>query len=58
MCIDVFTNGENENPITCPKCGARTEWVELEREPRSQEHDCLNKQCLYKFIMEYDKEPI
>lgn len=45
-----------DQPVTCPKCGSRTEMVlSLELKPeKSQFHQCNFANCQYKFIVEED----
>ncbi len=46
-----------EQPTTCPKCGARTQFEDLYHQLiPSQKHYCLNKFCKYEFIGEFDTE--
>lgn len=42
----VFVIGED--PITCPRCGRRTDWVDLADD--QQFHTCVA--CLYRFLAE------
>ncbi|WP_209320110.1 hypothetical protein [Flavobacterium denitrificans] len=42
----------SEQPTTCPTCGNRTEI--LEEFEFSQKHKCLNTECSFKFILEFD----
>lgn len=43
----------NDQPTTCGKCGARTEFLEINAD--LQKHECLNLSCRYQFITEQDK---
>lgn len=43
-----------DQPATCGICGARTEFDELS--DGIQIHQCLNSDCLYKFVGEFDEE--
>ncbi len=46
---------ENEQPTTCPKCGARTDFVQLRYRSRViQKHSCLWPYCKYVFIGEFE----
>lgn len=56
---------DNEQPTTCPQCGARTSFEEQENDQIGyyQLHDCLNETCLFQFVgvfsddeTEYDLE--
>ncbi|VAX09725.1 hypothetical protein MNBD_GAMMA25-1240 [hydrothermal vent metagenome] len=44
--LDYYILGDQ--PTTCGKCGARTDFDELNSE--LQKHQCLNIQCGYEFI--------
>lgn len=47
---------DNEQPTGCPKCGARTEFIEtIIDEMLVQHHHCPQPLCKYKFIGEFDK---
>ena len=46
--LDVFTNGSNDQPTTCPKCGSRTDFIEID--DFQQQHKCLG--CSYEFFNE------
>ena len=50
--LDVYTNGDNDQPTTCSKCGGRTDFVDLSE--KVQRHRCLNDGCGYEFILEID----
>lgn len=41
---------DNEQPPTCPKCGARTDFEE--NEDGTQAHTCLN--CKFQFTGEFE----
>ena len=43
----------NEQPTTCGKCGARTNFDEINRQ--LQKHACLNPSCGYIFISVEDR---
>lgn len=49
----------SDQPTTCPKCGARTEFYD-DTSPISNEfvqiHTCLSPSCKFKFVVELDKE--
>lgn len=48
---------DNDQPTTCPKCGARTDFKEIIRKNQEiQIHICLNPECQYKFIGEFEEE--
>jgi len=48
---------DNNQPATCPKCGARTEWENIiVLKIASQLHTCLASSCNYKFIGEFETE--
>jgi hypothetical protein len=40
-----------EQPATCPKCGARTDWSDML--DGSQLHQCLDEICGFVFIGEF-----
>ena len=46
--LDTYTNGDNEQPVTCPRCGSRTAFDQID--PKTQHHRCLG--CIYEFLME------
>jgi transposase-like protein len=50
--LEVFTNGDNEQPTTCPYCGARTDFIEIDN--FKQQHKCLS--CKYEFFMDFDED--
>ena len=54
--LEVFTF--TDQPTTCPKCGNRTEiTLDLFNTPeKTQYHQCLSKNCNFKFIVEVDGE--
>jgi hypothetical protein len=44
----------NDQPVTCPECGCRTEFEEfltVENTSVSQIHQCIDTDCLFKFEM-------
>ena len=45
-----------DQPVTCPKCGSRTEMTEefIKQELGTQLHRCKNDLCNYKFIEQED----
>lgn len=50
MCVIFIL--DDEQPTTCPKCGARTDFKDLDGE--KQEHVCLG--CGFKFIGEFEND--
>lgn len=47
---------DNEQPTTCPRCGARTDFVEWRYKGiLIQKHFCLWQYCKYVFIGEFKK---
>ena len=60
--LDTYTNGDNEQPVTCPICGSRTTFnrhfvmhVTKKQDAdqinsETQHHKCLG--CPYEFLME------
>ena len=47
----------DEDPVTCPSCGARTEWDDLASGPNPRQlHTCLNAVCGRQFVTEFDAE--
>lgn len=60
MIIDFYdTFLRNDQPTTCPKCGARTDFF-IQISPVSNEnieiHKCLSKTCPFEFVVEFDHE--
>jgi hypothetical protein len=46
-----------DQPTTCPYCGCRTEWYEIEYENDNvQIHYCLNENCGFVFAAVEDEE--
>jgi len=45
---------DNDNPAVCPKCGARTLFIDLEN--NVQYHLCPNTGCLHEFYGEFETE--
>lgn len=45
----------NDQPVTCPHCGGRTEWTEMDS-AKQQLHKCLNPECAVWFRVEEDPE--
>jgi len=43
---------DDEQPATCPKCGARTDFTD--NPDGTQNHECLR--CRFQFIGEFDNE--
>lgn len=41
----------NDQPIQCPKCGRRTDFMESDQ---MQEHRCLNPLCSHIFLVTED----
>ncbi len=55
--LPYYNNGDNDQPITCPVCGSRVEITEdLFDEYKCQKCRCLNPECLYEFVMDFEKE--
>ena len=52
--MDIYTNGDNDQPVECPECGSRTDFVPVFVMDNPELHTCLG--CDYRFIMEYDDE--
>jgi len=46
----------NDQPVTCPKCGARTNIIlDLSHTTnQTQVHRCLNRKCTNLFVVEKD----
>jgi hypothetical protein len=48
----------NDQPMTCPKCGTRTDFF-VQISPVSNEyaeiHKCLSKECQFEFVAECDE---
>jgi len=48
---------DNEQPTTCPKCGARVYFVEIRENKELRHYNlCLNKSCKYEFVGEFEGE--
>lgn len=47
---------DQEQPTTCPKCGARTDFTEINE--LQQYHICLSSLCKFKFIGEFEEESL
>ncbi len=48
----------SDQPTTCPKCGSRSE-ILLDfshTKNKTEVHFCTDKNCKYKFVMQYDEE--
>lgn len=48
----------SDQPVTCPKCGSRTETIFDLSHTRNQTqvHKCLTRHCDFKFVVETDNE--
>jgi len=46
----------NDQPATCPNCGARTEIIVdlFESIEQTQRHKCLSSICRFEFVMQND----
>jgi hypothetical protein len=54
--VTVFLNGDNDQPATCPECGARTDYEDAGRNDEGhwlQAHTCAG--CGFKFVLEFDR---
>ena len=51
---EVFTF--TDQPVTCPKCGARTEFTLdlIETIEQTQYHHCLSAKCMFEFVVQND----
>jgi hypothetical protein len=48
---------DDEQPTTCPHCGSRTDFDELDTGGHTQHHRCLNvSTCGFEFIAEEEEE--
>lgn len=48
---------DNDQPTTCPKCGARTDFEQFEEDGTIvQKHRCLNINCAFVFLGEFESE--
>jgi len=46
---------DDDQPTTCPLCGARTDFRKfVEQKKDIQFHECLNENCNYQFIGEFE----
>ena len=50
--VPTFTNGDNDQPTTCPDCGGRTEFKQIDE--TLQWHTCIS--CGFIFNLEFKKE--
>lgn len=44
----------SDQPVTCPKCGARTDFQEVSKDEAMgviQIHQCFDGKCQYKFVL-------
>lgn len=48
--LDIYMNGDNDQPTTCPLCGGRTDFKEITED--LEQHTCL--ECSYEFILELE----
>jgi hypothetical protein len=48
----------SDQPTTCPKCSARTDILMdfAHTKDQTEIHQCLDQNCKYEFIMQYDEE--
>lgn len=46
----------SDQPTTCPKCGARTDFENDPNNVKRQFHQCLNLKCSFQFIAEDDDD--
>jgi hypothetical protein len=46
--------GHDDQPTTCPECGARTDFQELPIKNEVILHECLNEDCKMRFLTELD----
>lgn len=57
--LECFSNGENDQPMTCPQCGSRTDFdenVSVAGCVAPQYHICPNGTCKYEFILAFDED--
>ena len=55
MPLETYTNGDNDQPTTCPRDGARTEIIEemiWDEDNWRQKHRCLDRSCRHTFVLE------
>ncbi len=46
---------DNEQATTCPKCGSRTDFHQTNNEELLQQfHSCLNSECKFEFVGEFE----
>ena len=48
----VYSNEGNDQPATCPRCGSRTNFIELG--DAVQQHKCLG--CKYEFVLSFEED--
>ena len=44
----------SDQPVNCPKCGARTDFQEISKDEAIdviQIHQCFDEKCQYKFVL-------
>lgn len=46
--LDTYCNDDNDQPTTCPKCGSRTDFIDIADD--KQPYQCLN--CTYEFFLD------
>ena len=55
--LTVYLNGDNEQLMTCPLCGVRTDFevikVNKQGFSKKEHHTCLNANCKHEFILEH-----
>lgn len=48
--LDCYLTNNNDQPETCPKCGLRTEFIEID--DTKQQHKCTD--CLYEYFLDIE----
>lgn len=43
-----------EEIVTCPMCGSRTDFIEVD--DHKQQHECLNPNCKHEFFVEFEED--
>lgn len=54
--INLETYLFTDQPTTCPKCGTRTQFIDLFTPLNTQVHKCPSPLCNFEFIQEEDFE--
>lgn len=47
--LETYMNGDNDQPTTCPKCGSRTEFIDLSE--NKQQHKCYGCNFVFNLLI-------